>query len=62
MNDTTATLSHRAPQEVMDLPSLGLAAAAAAIRKGEITSEAYTSGTSASRPNACRTKHLHHNR
>ncbi|WP_375778557.1 amidase family protein [Bradyrhizobium sp. ma5] len=43
MNDTTATLSHRAPQEVMDLPSLGLAAAAAAIRKGEITSEAYTS-------------------
>jgi mandelamide amidase len=43
MNDTTATPSHRAPQEVMDLPSLGLAAAAAAIRKGEITSEAYTS-------------------
>ncbi|QOZ38385.1 amidase family protein [Bradyrhizobium sp. CCBAU 53421] len=39
MNDTTATPS----QEVMDLPSLGLAAAAAAIRKGEITSEAYTS-------------------
>lgn len=42
MNDTIAISSHRAPRDVMDPASLGLAAAAAAIRNGDVTSEAYT--------------------
>ena len=42
MNDITAVLRDMAPEEPMDGSSLGLAAAAAAIRGGEITSEAYT--------------------
>ena len=42
MDDTTATSLRTAPQEAADLTSLGLAAAAAAIRNGDITSEAYT--------------------
>jgi indoleacetamide hydrolase len=41
MNDTTSNSSQSAPREVADPSSLGLAAAAAAIRKGDITSEAY---------------------
>lgn len=41
MDDTTATSSHTAPPAVPDFASLGLAAAADAIRSGEITSEAY---------------------
>jgi indoleacetamide hydrolase len=40
MDDKTATSSHTAPP-VPDFASLGLAAAADAIRSGEITSEAY---------------------
>ncbi|MCA6122825.1 amidase [Bradyrhizobium sp. WSM 1704] len=42
MNDMTAVSRHMAPEQSMDGSSLGLAAAAAAIRGGEITSEAYT--------------------
>ena len=42
MNDTTAISRHIAPREITDLYSLGLAAAAAAVRNGDITSEAYT--------------------
>lgn len=41
MDDKTATSSHTAPPAVPDFASLGLAAAADAIRSGEITSEAY---------------------
>jgi Asp-tRNA(Asn)/Glu-tRNA(Gln) amidotransferase A subunit family amidase len=41
MDDTTTTSSHAAPPEVPDFAFLGLAAAAEAIRSGEITSEAY---------------------
>ncbi|WP_441228209.1 amidase family protein [Tardiphaga sp. 20_F10_N6_6] len=41
MDDTTAT-SRRVARETTDLTSLGLAAAAAAVRNGDITSEAYT--------------------
>ena len=42
MNDIVAVSRHMAPEEFLDHSSLGLAAAAAAIRNGEITSEAYT--------------------
>ncbi|UGY05820.1 amidase family protein [Bradyrhizobium quebecense] len=42
MNDITAVSRHMAPEALMDRSALGLAAAAAAIRNGEITSEAYT--------------------
>ncbi|SCB35050.1 mandelamide amidase [Bradyrhizobium shewense] len=42
MNDITAVSGPMAQEEFMDRSSLGLAAAAAAIRGGEITSEAYT--------------------
>jgi indoleacetamide hydrolase len=42
MDDTTATSLHTAPRETADLSSLGLAAAAAAVRNGDITSETYT--------------------
>ena len=42
MDDTTATSLRTAPRETADLTSLGLAAAAAAVRNGDITSEAYT--------------------
>ncbi|MCC8940665.1 amidase [Bradyrhizobium sp. Arg68] len=42
MNDTIAISGHRAPRNAFDPSSLGLAAAAAAIRQGDITSEAYT--------------------
>ncbi|QOZ30086.1 amidase family protein [Bradyrhizobium sp. CCBAU 51753] len=42
MNDTIAISDYRAPRDAMDPTSLGLAAAAAAIRNGDITSEAYT--------------------
>ncbi|MBR0663267.1 amidase [Roseomonas hellenica] len=42
MNDTTAPSRHIAPRGTTDLTSLGLAAAAAAVRNGDITSEAYT--------------------
>ncbi len=42
MNDTTAISRHIASRETTDLSSLGLAAAAAAVRNGDITSEAYT--------------------
>src|SRR5262245_41792421 len=42
MDDTTATSSHVALRETTDIASLGLAAAAAAVRNGDITSEAYT--------------------
>jgi Asp-tRNA(Asn)/Glu-tRNA(Gln) amidotransferase A subunit family amidase len=41
MDDTTATSRHIASRETTDLTSLGLAAAAAAVRNGDITSEAY---------------------
>jgi mandelamide amidase len=41
MDDTTATSSHTTPPAAPDFASLGLAAAADAIRSGEITSEAY---------------------
>src|SRR3954453_13497908 len=42
MNDTTAISRNLGPRETADLFSLGVAAAAAAIRNGDITSEAYT--------------------
>ena len=43
MNGTTAiSRRHIAPREITSLSSLGLAAVAAAIRNGDITSEAYT--------------------
>jgi mandelamide amidase len=42
MDDTTATSRRTASRETADLTSLGLAAAAAAVRNGDITSEAYT--------------------
>ncbi|MBR0873094.1 amidase [Bradyrhizobium tropiciagri] len=42
MNDINARSRHMAPEEPIDCSSLGLAAAAAAIRGGEITSEAFT--------------------
>jgi len=42
MNDTTAISRNLGPRETTDLSSLGVAAAAAAIRNGDITSEAYT--------------------
>ena len=42
MDDTVATSRHIASQATPDLTFLGLAAAAAAVRNGEITSEAYT--------------------
>jgi mandelamide amidase len=42
MDDTTAASRRPALQETADLTSLGVAAAAAAIRKGDITSESYT--------------------
>jgi indoleacetamide hydrolase len=42
MDDTTVTSRHTASQETADLCSLGLAAAAAAIRNGDVTSETYT--------------------
>jgi indoleacetamide hydrolase len=42
MDDTTATSRRHAPRETADFASLGLAAAAAAVRRGDITSENYT--------------------
>ena len=42
MNDTTAISRNLGPRETTDLSSLGVAAAAAAIRNGDITSEVYT--------------------
>jgi mandelamide amidase len=42
MDDTTATSRQIASRDTTDLTSLGLAAAAAAVRNGDITSEAYT--------------------
>lgn len=42
MNDTTAILRNLRPRETTDLSSLGVAAAAAAIHSGDITSESYT--------------------
>ncbi|MBP2433935.1 amidase family protein [Bradyrhizobium elkanii] len=42
MDHTTAALRRPALRETADLTSLGLAAAAAAVRNGDITSEAYT--------------------
>lgn len=42
MDGTIATSRHTASRETTDLTSLGLAAAAAAIGNGDITSEAYT--------------------
>jgi indoleacetamide hydrolase len=42
MNDITAISGRSAPRVDLDFPSLGLAAAAAAVREGHITSEAYT--------------------
>jgi mandelamide amidase len=42
MDDMTATSTYVASRETTDLGSLGLAAAAAAVRNGDITSEAYT--------------------
>ena len=42
MDDTTATSRHIASRETTDVDSLGLATAAAAVRNGDITSEAYT--------------------
>ncbi len=42
MNDITAVSRQMAPELFVDRSSLGLAAAAAAIRNGETTSEAYT--------------------
>jgi indoleacetamide hydrolase len=41
VNDTTAISRHIASREITNL-SMGLAAAAAAVRNGDITSEAYT--------------------
>jgi hypothetical protein len=41
MQDTTATSRRTALRETADLASLGLAAAAAAVRNGDITSETY---------------------
>jgi indoleacetamide hydrolase len=42
MDDTTATSLRTAPRETADVTLLELAAAAAAVRNGDITSEAYT--------------------
>jgi mandelamide amidase len=42
MDDTTTTFSRTVPQESAGFASLGLAAAAAAVRNGDTTSEAYT--------------------
>jgi mandelamide amidase len=42
MNDTTAISRNLGPRETTDLSLLGVTAAAAAIRNGDITSEAYT--------------------
>ena len=42
MNDTTAISRDLGPRKTTDLSSLGVATAAAAIRNGDITSEAYT--------------------
>jgi indoleacetamide hydrolase len=42
MDNTTATSRHTDSQDTADLASLGLTAAAAAVRNGDITSEAYT--------------------
>src|ERR1700758_1266389 len=42
MDDTSATSRRHAPRETADLTSLGLAAAAAAVRNGDVTSETYT--------------------
>jgi Asp-tRNA(Asn)/Glu-tRNA(Gln) amidotransferase A subunit family amidase len=42
MDDTTASLRQAASRDTTDLTSLGLAAAAAAVRNGDITSETYT--------------------
>src|SRR5215510_11437766 len=42
MDNTIATSRSSASRESIDLTSLGVAAAAAAIRNGDITSEAYT--------------------
>jgi indoleacetamide hydrolase len=42
MDDTIATSRRTASQDTADLTSLGLAAAAAAVRNGDITSETYT--------------------
>jgi indoleacetamide hydrolase len=42
MDNTTATSRRTAPQETVDLTSLGLVAAATAVRNGDITSETYT--------------------
>src|SRR5262245_48729075 len=42
MDDTLATSRRSASRESTDLTSLGVAAAAAAVRNGDITSEAYT--------------------
>ncbi|WP_375143988.1 amidase family protein [Bradyrhizobium sp. Ash2021] len=42
MDDTTATSRHTASRETTNLTSLGLAAVAAAVRNGDITSETYT--------------------
>jgi indoleacetamide hydrolase len=41
MHDTTATSRHTARRETADPSSLGLAAAAAAVRNGDVTSETY---------------------
>ncbi|RZN13414.1 amidase, partial [Bradyrhizobium sp. Leo121] len=42
MDDATATSRRAASRDTADLASLGLAAAAAAVRNGDITSETYT--------------------
>ncbi|CAO3425841.1 amidase family protein [Azospirillum endophyticum] len=42
MDDTTTASSRTAPRETADLALLGLAAAATAVRNGDITSETYT--------------------
>ena len=42
MDDTTTASRHVASRQTTDVDSLGLATAAAAIRNGDITSEAYT--------------------
>src|SRR6201991_3245709 len=42
MDDTPISFSRAGPQESADFASLGLSAAAAAVRNGDITSEAYT--------------------
>ncbi len=44
------------------LAELGVAAAAAAIRNGDISSESYTSTLLQTRQNVLRSKCLHHNR